>query len=186
MPNVPSSRHPGLPAFAVLVLAYAAAFRLDFEIGTGSAVPTELILVPMLFVLPVGLVPLAVAAGIIVASLDECARGSLRLGRVAVRTVNAWHAVGPAFVLALVGERGPRLSDWPLYVLALLSQFVLDTVTSAGREWVALGVRPGVQLYVRAQNIFNRRYEEVFSFRAQPFVAYAGLKVHLEPIAEGR
>ncbi len=143
---VPSSRHPGLPAFAVLVLAYAAAFRLDFEIGTGSAVPTELILVPMLFVLPLGLVPLAVAAGIIVASLDECARGSLRLGRVAVRTVNAWHAVGPALVLALVGERGPRLSDWPLYVLALLSQFVLDTVTSAGREWVALGVRPGVQL----------------------------------------
>jgi len=51
---------------------------------------------------------------------------------------------------------------------------------------VSYDVRPGVQLYVRAQNIFNRRYEEVFSFRAQPFVAYAGLKVHLEPIAEGR
>jgi hypothetical protein len=47
----------------LLVAAYAAAFRLDFEIGTGSAVPTELILVPILFLLPVGVVPLAVAAG---------------------------------------------------------------------------------------------------------------------------
>jgi HD-GYP domain-containing protein (c-di-GMP phosphodiesterase class II) len=143
---LPSSRHPGFAAFAVLVLGYAAAFRLDFEIGTGSAVPTELILVPMLFVLPVGLVPLAVAAGILIASLEEWSRGSLRLSRVAVRPVNAWHAVGPALVLALAGEPGPRLSDWPLYVLALLSQFALDTITSAGREWVALGVRPAVQL----------------------------------------
>ena len=144
--EVPSSRHPGVAALVLLVLAYAAAFRLDFEIGSGSAVPTELILVPMLFVLPVGLVPLAVAAGIVVAGLDECVRSSLRLGRVLVRVVNAWHAVGPALVLALVGERGPRLSDWPLYALALLSQFALDTLTSAGREWVALGVRPAVQV----------------------------------------
>src|SRR4051794_2349918 len=143
---LPSDRSPALPAVVVLVLAYAAAFRLDFEIGTGSAVPTELILVPMLFVLPVGLVPLAVAAGIVVASLDESARGSLRLARVPVRIVNAWHAVGPALVLGLAGERGPRLSDWPLYLLAFLSQATFDTLSCAGREWIALGVRPVVQL----------------------------------------
>src|SRR6185503_9721511 len=119
---IPSQRSPG-----------------DFEVGTGSAVPTQLILVPMLFVLPVGLVPLAVAAGIVVGSLDEYARGSLRLGRVALRVVTAWHAVGPALVLGLAGERSPSLSDWPLYVAALLSQFVLDAACSMGREWLALG-----------------------------------------------
>jgi HD-GYP domain-containing protein (c-di-GMP phosphodiesterase class II) len=99
-----------------------------------------------LFVLPVGLVPLAVAAGIVVGSLDEYARGSLRLGRVALRVVTAWHAVGPALVLGLAGERSPSLSDWPLYVAALLAQFVLDAACSMGREWLALGVRPSVQL----------------------------------------
>jgi hypothetical protein len=130
----------------LLIVAYAAAFRLDFEIGAGSAVPTELILVPMLFVLPVGLVPLAVAAGIVLGSLEESARGSLRLARVPIRVVNAWHAVGPALVLGLAGQRGPRLSDWPLYALALASQFGLDALTTAGREWLALGVRPSVQL----------------------------------------
>src|SRR5215210_4864888 len=143
---VPSDRQPGALAVLVLVAAYAAAFRLDFEIGSGSAVPTELILVPMLFVLPVGYVPLAVAAGVVLGSLDEHRRGSLSLARVGMRTVFAWHAVGPALVLALAGERGPRLSDWPLYALALLSQFGLDTVCAAGREWLALGVRPAVQL----------------------------------------
>jgi HD-GYP domain-containing protein (c-di-GMP phosphodiesterase class II) len=141
-----SDRHPSLPAVLVLVVAYAAAFRLDFEIGTGSAVPTELILVPMLFVLPAGLVPLAVVGGVVLGSLDECARGSLRLGRIPMRIMTAWHAVGPALVLGLAGERGPRLSDWPLYLFALLSQFTLDTVCAAGREWLALGVRPRVQL----------------------------------------
>ena len=143
---IPSQRSPGVFAVLILVGAYAAAFRLDFEVGTGSAVPTQLILVPMLFVLPVGLVPLAVAAGIVVGSLDEYARGSLRLGRVALRVVTAWHAVGPALVLGLAGERSPSLSDWPLYVAALLSQFVLDAACSMGREWLALGVRPSVQL----------------------------------------
>jgi len=143
---LPSHRSPGIAAVLVLIAAYAASFRLDFEIGSGSAVPTQLMLVPMLFVLPAGFVPLAVAAGIVLGSLDEYLRGSLHLGRVVLRVVNAWHAVGPALVLGLAVERGPRLSDWPLYTAALLAQFVLDDVCAAGREWIALGVRPSVQL----------------------------------------
>jgi HD-GYP domain-containing protein (c-di-GMP phosphodiesterase class II) len=143
---LPSERSPALPAVVVLILAYAAAFRLDFEVGNGSAVPTELIFVPMLFVLPVGYVPLAVAAGTVVGSLDECVRGQLRLARVPIRIVNAWYSLGPVLVLGLAGERGPRLSDWPLYLLALLSQFLVDALSAAGREWMALGVRPSVQL----------------------------------------
>jgi HD-GYP domain-containing protein (c-di-GMP phosphodiesterase class II) len=142
----PSERDPTFLTVLLLVVAYAAAFRLDFEIGTGSAVPTELILVPMLFLLPVGLVPLAVAAGVVLGSLDEYARGSLSLVRVPMRVVIAWHAVGPALVLGLAGEPSPQLSDWPLYLAALLSQFLVDTLWAAGREWLALGVRPSVQL----------------------------------------
>jgi HD-GYP domain-containing protein (c-di-GMP phosphodiesterase class II) len=141
-----SHRSPSALTFALLVAAYAAAFRLDFEIGTGSAVPTQLILVPMLFVLPVGFVPLAVAAGIVLGTLDHCVRGDLHVQRVLLPVVNAWHAVGPAVVLGVVAERGPRLSDWPIYLAALAAQFLFDAASAAGREWVALGVRPCVQL----------------------------------------
>jgi HD-GYP domain-containing protein (c-di-GMP phosphodiesterase class II) len=143
---LPSHRSPGAAAVVVLITAYAAAFRLDFEVGSGSAVPTQLVLVPMLFVLPTGLVPMAVAGGIVLGSLDEYARGKLRLGRVLLRIVVGWHAIGPALVLGVAGERPPRLSDWPLYVAALAAQFGLDAASAAGREWLALGVRPSVQL----------------------------------------
>ena len=44
---------------------------------------------------------------------------------------------------------------------------------------VSYDVWPGAQIYARVQNLFNTRYEEVFSFRAQPFIAYAGLRVRL-------
>ena len=141
-----SDRSPGSLTVALLVAAYAAAFRLDFEIGTGSAVPTQLILVPMLFLLPVGYVPLAVAAGIVLGTLDHCVRGDLHVQRVLLPVVTAWHSVGPVVVLGVAGERGPRLADWPIYVAALGAQFVFDAASAAGREWVALGVRPSVQL----------------------------------------
>jgi HD-GYP domain-containing protein (c-di-GMP phosphodiesterase class II) len=143
---LPSHRSPAPAAVVVLILAYAAAFRLDFEVGSGSAVPTQLVLVPMLFVLPTGFVPMAVAGGIVLGSLDEYARGQLRLGRVLLRIVVGWHVVGPALVLGLAGERPPRLSDWLLYAGAIAAQFALDAASAAGRESIALGVRPSVQL----------------------------------------
>ena len=143
---MPSDRSPGIVAGLLLVAVYALAFELDFEIGTGSAVPTQLVLVPMLFVLPAGLVPLAVAAGVVLGSLTEYARGALHLERVFMRLVNCWHALGPALVIGLAGEPEPSLGDWPLYVAALGAQFALDYGSAALREWTALGVPPKVQL----------------------------------------
>jgi HD-GYP domain-containing protein (c-di-GMP phosphodiesterase class II) len=143
---IPSERSPGVGVVILLLVLYAAAFCLDFELGSGVAVPTQLILVPMLFLLPVSWVPLVVAGGILLGHSASWARGNIRLERVPLPVVTSWHAIGPALVLGLAGERGPSLADWPLYVAALLAQFVFDTVFSAGREWLALGVRPSVQL----------------------------------------
>lgn len=60
---LPSDRQPGLPVIALLVGIYALLSRVEFELFTGSSVPTQLVVVPMLFVLPLGQVPLAVAGG---------------------------------------------------------------------------------------------------------------------------
>ena len=144
--TVPTERTPGEFTTLLLIAVYALAFRLDFEVGTGSAVPTQLVLVPMLFVLPTGLVPIAVASGVICGSLTEYVRGALHLERVFMRLGNCWHAVGPALVLGLAGEPTPSLRDWPLYLAALGSQFALDYGSSALRGWIALGVPPKVQL----------------------------------------
>jgi len=143
---IPSQRSPSFLTVALLVVLYAVTFRCEFEVGTGVAVPTQLFLVPMLFLLPTGGVPLAVAAGIILGSFVSYARGELGLGRVFVRVVNAWHAVGPALVLGLAGEGPPSLEDWPLYAAALAAQFVFDFASAAAREWAVLGVPPRIQL----------------------------------------
>ena len=139
---LPSDRHPGLGAVLVLIGAYAAAFRLEFEIGSGTAVPTELILVPMLFLLPVGWVPFAVAAGVLLASSIECQRGTLHLERLVLRLLNASYAIGPALVLGLAGEGPPSLGQWPLYLAALVAQFALDFAVTGARQWITLGVPP--------------------------------------------
>jgi len=143
---LPSDRSPSVATVALLLAAYAVTFHLDFEVGSGSAVPTQLILVPMLFVLPIGMVPLAVAAGILLGSTAEYARGTIPIGRVFLRLADSWHAVGPALVLGFAGESQPDLRHWPLYLGALGAQFALDSSASAVRQWAALGVPPKMHL----------------------------------------
>ncbi len=139
---VPSHRSPSILTVALLLTAYAVAFRLDFEVGSGSAVPTQLIFVPMLFLLPTGMVPLAVAAGILLGSVPDYVRGSLHIERVFLRLGDSWYAVGPAFVLVLTGESQPNLRRWPVYLAALVAQFALDYGSTAVRQWAVLRVPP--------------------------------------------
>jgi len=143
---LPSHRSPSVFAVALLFVAYAVAFRLDFEVGSGSAVPTQLILVPMLFVLPIGTVPLAVAAGILLGSGLDYTRGTLHIERVFLRLPDSWYAVGPALVLGLAGESQPDLRHWPVYLAALGAQFALDFGSTAVRQWAILGVPPRLHL----------------------------------------
>ncbi|HYZ20346.1 MAG TPA: HD-GYP domain-containing protein [Gaiellaceae bacterium] len=131
---------------ALLVAGYALAYRLDFEVGTGSAVPVQLVFVPMLFVVPVAYVPLLVAAGIVAGNLVDYARGTIHLERVFLRVVNAWHALGPALVLGIAGDGPPSLDRWPLYLVALAAQFVFDFGSAAVYERLAQGVAPTIQL----------------------------------------
>jgi HD domain len=142
---LPSERSPSALVVAGLIAAYAAAFRLDFEVGTGFAVPTELVLVPMLFVLPLGWVPLCVAGAIFVARAIDGVRRALHLQRTLLGIADAWYVLGPVVVLAAAGATKPRLADWPIYCAALLAQFLVDFCATAVRGRVALGISPHEQ-----------------------------------------
>ena len=50
-----------LPIVALYVLGIAVAGHVRFDIGAGFTVPTQAVFVPMLFAVPVALVPLLVA-----------------------------------------------------------------------------------------------------------------------------
>ena len=137
-----SDRAPGAAAVAMLVLAYAVTSRVKFEVGSGFACPTQLVLVPMLFVLPLGWVPLAVAAGLLAGRSVEYVTRRTPLDHALLILPNSWYAIGPVLVLAAGGEHGARLADWPLYLAALGAQFATDLCLSAAREFLSNGVKP--------------------------------------------
>jgi putative nucleotidyltransferase with HDIG domain len=129
----------------VLVCAYALASRIRFTDGAGYTVPTQLVFVPMLFLLPTTMAPLFVAAGTLLGNLPDYLGRKTHLDRAILSLGDSWHAVPPALVLVLAGSETPQLQDWPIYIGALGAQFAGDFVASTVREWVAMGVSPGVQ-----------------------------------------
>jgi HD-GYP domain-containing protein (c-di-GMP phosphodiesterase class II) len=137
-----SARPFTLWTVALFVFSYALASRIDFEIGTGSAVPTQLVLIPMLALLPVQYVPFCVLAGLLLGGMPEYVRGQVPLDRSVLRFVNSWHAVGPALVLVAAGEPAPTPSHLPVYGLALVAQFTFDFGSTALRDRLGLGVSP--------------------------------------------
>ena len=126
-----------------LVLLYAVASRIEFEIGSGSALPTQLVFVPMLFELPAELVPAAVAIGLVAGGLPGFVRrGGMHPERVAALVGSAWYSVAPALVFVAAGQ--PHVGPQAVLVLiaAMVAQFVGDFVLTVAREWTALGVPP--------------------------------------------
>jgi len=143
---LPNDRSPSALVVVGLVAAYGAAFRLDFEVGSGFAVPTQLVLVPMLFILPLGAVPLCVAAAIFLAGLVDGVRRAMHLQRTLFGLADAWYAVGPVAVLAIAGATQPRLADWPIYLAALAAQFGFDFAGAFVHARLTLGTPPREQL----------------------------------------
>jgi HD-GYP domain-containing protein (c-di-GMP phosphodiesterase class II) len=135
-------RMPGPLLLGVLVLSFAALANVEFEIGTGAAIPTQLVFVPMLFLLPLGWVPLAVAAASWISLNADVVRGRRHRERVLVLLCSCWYVIGPVLVLLAFGDGPPEWSRWPVYLAALAAQFGADLASTALREWRAVASWP--------------------------------------------
>jgi HD-GYP domain-containing protein (c-di-GMP phosphodiesterase class II) len=138
----PTHRAPGWWLYLALLVGYAALTSISFELGRGLAVPTELVLVPMLFLLPAGQVPLVVAGGLLTASVPQVVRGQLRAARALAVPANALFSVGPALVFVVAGEPGANARGGTILVAAVAAQFAADFAAASLLEWTALGVSP--------------------------------------------
>jgi HD-GYP domain-containing protein (c-di-GMP phosphodiesterase class II) len=143
---VQSNRHASLGVLALYVVVYAIVSRVEFEIFTGASVPTELVFIPFLFVLPLDVVPLAVAVGLMLGSVLDRFRQGIPLERGALNLIGSWHAFGPVLVLWLAGVDDVRWSHWPIYLGALAAQFAVEIASVTTTEWIARGTRPAVLL----------------------------------------
>jgi HD-GYP domain-containing protein (c-di-GMP phosphodiesterase class II) len=129
----------GLLTAALLVLCYAAVARVQFEVGAGAAVLTQLVFVPMLFLATPAAVPVLVLLGYVLSALPRHLRGDWHPARFGLHVVSSCYAIGPVVVLALAGRTAATLSPHTLGIVAagLAAQFAIDVGT-----WAALGHSP--------------------------------------------
>ncbi len=137
---IPAERAFDAPLALTLVVVYALMARVRFPIGYGFTIPTQLVLVPMVFLVPLGTVPLLVAAGMVLGAMPEYLRGDRHPTRLFATVSDAWHSVGPVAVLAAANVTAPHLGEWPVLVVALAAQIATDNGFAAFRDWAGLGV----------------------------------------------
>ena len=157
-----TTRHPSPLVYLLLIGVYALTARVHFEIGACWALPTQLVLVPMLFTLPLAAVPLCVTAACLVAYPPR----RQAFDRVFLVFSSSWHTIGPVLVLLSVsaGERVPQWRHWPIYLAAFGAQLAFDFGTSSLREWFGLAIPPRDQLNANAWSTrCSRSRENSFS-----------------------
>jgi HD-GYP domain-containing protein (c-di-GMP phosphodiesterase class II) len=129
----------------LLVLAFLAAKRIRFVIGAAYTVPTQLVFVPMVFLLPTPLVPVIVMAGSLIGAVPRIVSGKTHADRLLVAPADSAFAIAPVLVLLLGHAQAADWSHLPLYAAALVAQLAFDPLLATAREWVALGVSPRLQ-----------------------------------------
>jgi diguanylate cyclase (GGDEF)-like protein len=132
----------------VLVGMYAlTSGMIRFPIGAGYVVPSYLVLVPMLLLLPPGIAPLLTALGLIIGTLGQVIARRAGLERVLLAIPDAWHALGPALVLVLARPPHGALDETALYLGAFGAGCLIDLISATVRE-SAMGIGSRVQIRV--------------------------------------
>ena len=131
---ISSPRPLELVTLAVLVVAYVIVCQAQFDVADGYTVPTQLVLVPMLFLLPTPAVPLIVSLSWALGRILDYASGRTNIYRAFHVFGDCWHAVGPALILILFGAQVFAWDEWPVNALALLAQFAFDFAATSVRS----------------------------------------------------
>jgi diguanylate cyclase (GGDEF)-like protein len=140
---------PLQPEVLVLLVAlYVLVARVEFPVGTGHVLPTQLVLVPMLVLLPPAVVPGAVAVGLVAATAIDWALGRVPARRLVSAVPDAWHALGAALVLVVAGSPDIDFHAVPLMAGAFVACCLFDFVSALLRMRLA-GIVPDVTVQAR-------------------------------------
>jgi signal transduction histidine kinase/CheY-like chemotaxis protein len=142
----PSARGFSPGALLVMVVTYVIARRVQYPVGSAWTAPTQLVFVPMLFVLPTPFVPLVVAGCSVIERLPSVLRGHLGPTRLLAAVGDSFYALGPALVLVLFDAQVFSWAHWPVFLLAFAAQVAFDAGGGFARTWFAERVRPSGQL----------------------------------------
>ena len=133
---VPSERDVSVVLIAALLLGHAAVSQVRFEFGVGFVVPEQLVVVPMLLLLPLPYVPVLIAAAGALALLPDFIKGSWSKDRWLKPIADSWSYLAPVLILAAFAPGAPELSSTPVYALALAAQLGTDFAQTVVRNWL--------------------------------------------------
>jgi putative nucleotidyltransferase with HDIG domain len=133
---VEPDRALSLPLAATFVVCYAGMASVAFNVGAGYVVPTQLIFVPMLLLLPTPLVPLLVMFAAVLTRIPAVARGQSAPQRLVLAINDATFALAPAVTLIALGAQLPDWGSWPAYAAAVAAQFAADALREGTRAWL--------------------------------------------------
>ena len=128
------------------LVAYLIAARVQYPVGSSWTAPTQLVFVPMLFVLPTPWVPLIVAACSVAGQAPAAFQRRLASTRLLARVGDSFYALGPALVLVMFHGQTFSWNNWPLLMFAFGAQIAFDAGAGLGRTWFAERIPPCVQL----------------------------------------
>ena len=131
---LPSEREVSTLLVAGLLLGHAAVSQVRFEFGGGFVVPEQLVIVPMLLLLPLPYVPILIAAAGALALVPEFIRGSWSKDRWLNPVADSWSYLAPVLILAALAPGEPTLSSAPVYALALIAQLGTDLALTVLRN----------------------------------------------------
>jgi HD-GYP domain-containing protein (c-di-GMP phosphodiesterase class II) len=143
---VPAQREADPLLIGLLVALYAAISRVEFEIGDGYAVPEQLVLVPMLFLVPISTVPILVALAFVIAAIPDFVKGRLHVERSLMCLGDAWPTIGPVLVIAYLAPGEPRLEQVEFYTLAVVAQVAIGVAMALLRDRRLADFSPGHSL----------------------------------------
>jgi putative nucleotidyltransferase with HDIG domain len=130
----PGSFAVGSALACVCVLVAATLVRIETPLG--FTVPTQLAFVPLLFSVPVAIVPILVALALTTERVARVVRGEVHATRLLGMVCSAWFSVGPVAVFAISGV-APGAAGPALLLAALGAQFAVDFGVSGLRMLVA-------------------------------------------------
>ncbi|MGA2013050.1 MAG: diguanylate cyclase [Solirubrobacteraceae bacterium] len=132
------------PALLLMALYALVSRTVKFPLGAGYVVPSYLVLVPMLILLPPTVVPLVAGTSLVLGTLVRCLLRRTGAAQLLSAAPDAWHTLGPAVVLAL--GTGVHGTDRGLvYVVAFLAGCMIDLLVSTARESLIFGLAPKLQ-----------------------------------------
>jgi HD-GYP domain-containing protein (c-di-GMP phosphodiesterase class II) len=105
-----------------LIVMYGILERVRFEFAGAYGTAEQLVVVPILLLVPLPFVPVLIALANLLTTLPEVAQGTWHRERLTGRLADCWFCVPPVLVLALLAPGELQIDNTWTYALAFVAQ----------------------------------------------------------------